>query len=437
METSEKKETAKVVEAQEQPELSAKASEAVKPQNRKKRSRWFKTHYTAVNICRFVLAATFLFSAFTKANDPVGLTIKLGDYAAALGLVRLPDYMLYSMGMILMLVEAILGVYLFVGMRRRRRVAAAATLFMMVMTAVTIWIAIYNPVSDCGCFGDAIKLSNAQTLMKNVVLLAMAIYITLKHKMMFRLIHKNWNWLVTVPCVLAYAVFYTYCAYMLPVVDYLPFAEGANLRQTIKTGDALDMRYKSTIVYKRGDETLEIGIDDDDPDSTWTYVETRTVMLDNVTDDEATAEFYVLDSDGDDITDDIIQGDGYSFLVIVPDIDRASEGCAGKFNSLYDYSLKFGYGFYFIATADEGQQARWRRNTGAKYPFCESEDRMLWQVVRDNPGLVLLQDGVVRRKWSQTSMPEFDYSKPLALSKAEEILNSKRINGKAVDFTQK
>ena len=407
-----------------------------KAESKKKRARWFKTQYTLVNICRFILAATFLFSAFTKANDPVGLTIKLGDYASALGLTQMPDYVLYTSGMLLMLVEAILGIYLLVGMRRRRRVAAASTIFMMVMTAVTFWISIENPVSDCGCFGDAIKLSNGQTLIKNVILLAMAIFITIRYKMMFRLIHKNWSWLLTVPVVLAYVVFFTYCAYMLPLVDYLPFAEGTDLRKTVKTGDALDMRYKSTIIYKRGDETLELGLDDDDPDSTWTYVETKTVMLENVTEDEAETEFYVIDCDGDDITDDIIQNDGYSFLVIVPEIRKASEACAGKFNSIYDYCNKYGYGFYFITMADEQQQERWRRNTGAKYPFCESEDRMLWQVVRDNPGLVLLKDGVVRRKWSQTSMPEFDYDKPIVLNQSEEIVKTKRINGNAVDFSK-
>ena len=419
------------------PDVQANAEQnPVKPESRKKRARGFKTQYTLVNICRFILAATFLFSAFTKANDPVGLTIKLGDYASALGLTQLPEYVLYTSGMLLMLVEAILGIYLLVGMRRRRRVAAASTIFMMVMTAVTFWIAIENPVSDCGCFGDAIMLSNGQTLIKNVILLAMAIFITIRYKMMFRLIHKNWSWLVTVPVVLAYVVFYTYCAYMLPVVDYLPFAEGTDLRKTVKTGDALDMRYKSTIIYKRGDETLELGLDDDDPDSTWTYVETKTVMLDNLTEEEAETEFYVIDSDGDDITDDIIQADGYTFLVIVPEISKASEACAGKFNSIYDYCNKYGYGFYFITMADEQQQERWRRNTGAKYPFCESEDRMLWQVVRDNPGLVLLKDGVVRRKWSQTSMPEFDYDKPIVLNQSEEIVKTKRINGNAVDFSK-
>lgn len=429
--TQEKTEVTETIDAQEETE-----KKKGKTESRKKRARWFKTKYALVNICRFILAATFLFSAFTKANDPVGLTIKLGDYASALGLTQLPDYVLYTSGMLLMLAEAVLGIYLFVGMRRRRRVAAAATIFMMVMTAVTIWIAIENPVSDCGCFGDAIKLSNGQTLVKNIILLAMAIFITIRYKMMFRIIHKNWSWLVTVPVVLAYVVFYTYCAYMLPVVDYLPFAEGTNLRKTVKTGDALDMRYKSTIIYKRGDEILELGLDDDDPDSTWTYVETKTVMLDNVTEEEAETEFYVIDCDGDDITDDIIQADGYTFLVIVPEIGKASEACAGKFNSIYDYCNKYDYGFYFITMADEQQQERWRRNTGAKYPFCESEDRMLWQVVRDNPGLVLLKDGVVRRKWSQTSMPEFDYTKPIVLNQSEEIVKTKRVNGNAVDFSK-
>ena len=231
----------------------------------KRKKTAFITVYVLVNVCRFLLALTFLFSAFTKANDPVGFVIKLKDYAAAIGFTYLPEYLLYLAGIVLTLVETILGIYLFVGVRRRRRVAGATTLFMMAMTIVTVWVAVDNPVSDCGCFGDALVLTNGQTLFKNIVLLAMAVFIVIKHKMMFRLVHKDWNWMVTVPVVVAMTALYSYCAYMLPLVDFLPFAEGTDLKTAVKTGDALDMRYKVSFIYTNGKDTLVLSDQDDDP----------------------------------------------------------------------------------------------------------------------------------------------------------------------------
>ena len=402
---------------------------------KERRSRvWFITKYVLVNISRFILAITFLFSAFTKANDPVGLVIKLKDYVGAIGVVNMPEFLLYLAGILLTLVETVLGIYLFVGMRKRRRVAAMATVFMLIMTAVTVWIVVKNPVSDCGCFGDALILTNNQTLAKNIVLLAMAFFITANHKMMFRLVHKDWNWLVTIPVVLAVTALFSYCAYMLPLVDYLPFAEGTDLRTTVKTGDALDMNYKVTFVYTNGTDTLELTDQDDDPDSTvWKYVETRNELLNDHLD--ATTEFFVVDQDGDDVTIDILENNGFVFIVTVPDLGKATPETGGVFNNLYAYCSQFGYEFYFITNAADGKtKHKWVRDTGAEYPLYESDDRVLWQVVRDNPGLMLLNDGKVLKKWSRLGIPNFDYSKPLQPDFIQELVNTKRYAAKPIRF---
>ena len=404
---------------------------------RERRNRvWFVTKYVLVNICRAILSITFLFSAFTKANDPVGFVIKLRDYAGALGMTTIPDYLLYVPAILLTIVETILGIYLFVGVKRRRRVAALATLFMMIMTAVTVWIAIKNPVSDCGCFGDAVILSNNQTLVKNIILLAMAVFITANYKMMFRLIHRDWNWIITIPVVVGAVALFSYCTYMLPIVDFLPFAEGTDLRQTVKTGDALDMNYKVSIVYTNGTDTLMLSPEDDDPDSTvWKYVETRNELLDDHL--EATTDFYVVDQDGDDITIDILENDGYTFLVTVPDLKETAVEISGYLNDLYDYCNRFGYQFYFISNAaDADTKHAWTRNTAAQYPLCESDDRMLWQMVRDNPGLILIDSGKVIKKWSRLGFPVIDYNKELQPEYIQELILSKRYAAKPLRFDQ-
>lgn len=439
-ENPETPETPETPESPESPVEDASEDTIIEEKARRRRERrnrvWFVVKYVLVNICRAVLAITFLFSAFTKANDPVGFVIKLRDYAGALGMTTIPDYLLYLPAVALTLVETILGIYLFVGVKRRRRIAAMATLFMLVMTAVTLWIAIKNPVSDCGCFGDAVVLTNNQTLGKNIVLLAMAIFVTANYKMMFRLIHRDWNWIVTIPVVIAVTVLFSYCSYMLPLVDFLPFAEGTDLRQTVKTGDALDQNYKVTFVYTNGTDSLFLSDQDDDPDSTvWKYVETRNELIgDNL---EATTDLFIVDQDGDDVTIDILQEEGFSFLVTVPDLKDATVEMSGYLNDLYAYCQKFGYQFYFISNAaDEQTKHEWVRDTAAKYPLYESDDRVLWQMVRDNPGLMLIDSGKVLKKWSRFGLPLIDYHKELQPEFIQELRLTKRYAAKPLRFDQ-
>ncbi len=416
-------------------ETSAEEEEDSDNSDKKKTKKWIVVSMRIlVNVFRFIIAFTLLFSAFVKANDPVGFSIKLKDYALALGMTFVPQFLMILACFVLVAIETILGIYMFVGVKRRKRISGTTMIFFVVMTIVTVWIYKDNPVSDCGCFGDAVKLTNGQSLAKNIVLLLMSLVTTIKSKMMFRLVHKNWNWIVTIPVVVAMMAYVTYSRYMLPSVDFLPFAEGTDLRKIVALGDGLDLRYKVTIVYKRGNEILELSDEDDDPDPSWKYVETRSELLnDNVA---GTTEFFVNDSDGDDITEDILNREGYSFLITMPDMETASDAIGGKFSDMYDYARKFGYGFYFIAgTPDEATKESWYGNTDTEYEICESDERILWQMVRDNPGLILLEDGVVVKKWSQFNLPFFDYTQPLDKDRMQELLKVKRCAVKPLDFT--
>ena len=123
-----------------------------------------------VNIARLVVGLTLVFSGFVKAVDPLGTVYKLQDYAEATGLAGIfPEWLLIMAAVALSLFEFALGVSVLFAIGRKT--ASRLTLaFMTVMTLITVWIYIANPVSDCGCFGDALKLSNGETLLKNVVL---------------------------------------------------------------------------------------------------------------------------------------------------------------------------------------------------------------------------------------------------------------------------
>ena len=355
----------------------------------------------AVNVCRLLLAATFIFSGFVKANDPLGTVYKLEDYVHAMAWFTLPDTFLLGCAVILALFEFTLGVYLLFGMKRKAT-SAITLAFMVVMTLLTVYIAIANPVEDCGCFGDVLILSNGATLAKNIVLLGAAVLVSRYYRLQKDFLGSTAKWLiafVSLCLIIAYAV---YCIVCLPVLDFRPYKVGTNLREAV-TSD--QQKFDVKIVYEKDGQTLELSAEDEDPDSTWTYVETRRTPIE--TQHLATADFYVADADGEDVTEEILLADGYTLLLIIPDLMNADEGCVDKVNEVYDYAQGKGWGFYCLTSSEDQQvQTYWNDHAGAEYMYYIAEERMLKTVVRGQPGLVLLQDGVIVKKWGNYNLPD-------------------------------
>ena len=130
-----------------------------------------------VNICRLLLAATFIFSGFVKAIDPLGSQYKIGDYLTALGMAgKVPEWVQLILSISLSGIEFTLGILLLLAIRRHL-VSKLSFVLMLGMTIVTLWLTISNPIQDCGCFGDTIHLTNSQTFIKNLVLLAAVVVV--------------------------------------------------------------------------------------------------------------------------------------------------------------------------------------------------------------------------------------------------------------------
>ena len=355
----------------------------------------------AVNVCRLLLAATFIFSGFVKANDPLGTVYKLEDYVHAMAWFTLPDTFLLGCAVILALFEFTLGVYLLFGMKRKAT-SAITLAFMVVMTLLTVYIAIANPVEDCGCFGDVLILSNGATLAKNIVLLGAAVLVSRCYRLQKDFLGSTAKWLIAFVSLCLIIVYAVYCIVCLPVLDFRPYKVGTNLREAVTSNQ---QKFDVKIVYEKDGQTLELSAEDEDPDSTWTYVETRRTPIE--TQHLATADFYVADADGEDVTEEILLADGYTLLLIIPDLMNADEGCVDKVNEVYDYAQEKGWGFYCLTSSeDQRAQTYWNDHTGAEYMYYIAEERMLKTVVRGQPGLVLLQDGIIVKKWGNYNLPD-------------------------------
>lgn len=364
----------------------------------------------AVNVCRLLLAATFIFSGFVKANDPLGTAYKLEDYIHAMAWFNLPDTFLLGCAVILAFFEFTLGVSILFGMKRRAT-SVVTLIFMAVMTLLTVYIAIANPVSDCGCFGDVLILSNGATLAKNIVLLAAAILVQRYYRLQKNFLGQSLKWFiafVTLCSIIGYAI---YCIVCLPVFDFRPYKIGTNLREAV-VGASQQPKFDVAIIYEKDGKTLTLTTEDDDPDSTWTYVETRRIPRVNT--NLAIADFYVTNAENEDITSDILLDDGYTFLLVIHDLRNADEDCINKVNAIYEYTQDNQLGFYCLtASSDPQDQRYWRDHTGAEYDYSLAEERMLKTVVRGQPGLVLLHNGIILKKWSNYNLPEEEELKEL------------------------
>lgn len=367
-----------------------------------------KLRITAVNVCRFVLAATFIFSGYVKAIDPVGTLYKLKDYAAAMSLNGLlPDWALVGVAIALGALEFALGVFMLFAVRRH--VVSRITLaFMTAMTVLTLWIFVADPVKDCGCFGDALKLTNGETLLKNIVLSACAALVAWRPVDMARFISRSNQWIVRYYTVAYIVITSVYCLYTLPIFDFRPYHVGMNIKQGMEIPEGAEQpEFESTFLLKKNGETREFTLDNY-PDSTWEYVDTRTVQTKKGY-EPPIHDFALTTCDtGEDITEQVLTKKGYTFLLVSPRLAVADDSNFGDIDQIYEYAEENGIDFYCVTASANDEIERWRDLTGAEYKFCNADETTLKTMIRSNPGLMLLKDGTIIGKWSHNALPQTD-----------------------------
>ena len=390
-----------------------------------------KLRITAVNVCRFVLAATFIFSGYVKAIDPLGTLYKLKDYATAMSLNGLlPDWVLVGVAIALGALEFALGVLMLFAVRRHA-VSRITLAFMTAMTALTLWIFVADPVKDCGCFGDALKLTNGETLLKNIVLIACAALVAWRPVDMARFISRSNQWIVRYYTVAYIVITSVYCLYTLPIFDFRPYHVGMNIKQGMEIPEGAEQpEFESTFLLKKNGETREFTLDNY-PDSTWEYVDTRTVQTKKGY-EPPIHDFALTSCDtGEDITEQVLTKKGYTFLLVSPRLAVADDSNFGDIDQIYEYAEENGADFYCVTASANDEIERWRDLTGAEYQFCNADETTLKTMIRSNPGLMLLKDGTIIGKWSHNALPQTDdLTAPLqqlAIGKAQNDSATERL----------
>ena len=353
-------------------------------------------------VIRLLLAVVFIFSGFVKLIDPLGFAYKIEDYLIAFGsfFVSFTPLALPA-SIALSTFEMVLGLCLL--FRIHIRYTALFTfLFMCVMTALTLYTFIANPVSDCGCFGDAVILSNSATFYKNVVLLALTILFLIYAKQLKSTLSPIKEWGVLAFFVVIGVALSIYCLAYLPLIDFRPYKVGTDIQAAMSIPDgAKGDVYETTFIYEKDGVQQEFTLENyPKNDSTWVFVDQKNVLI-SKGDTPAITDFSIFDAYYDDITYDVLNYDeGNVYLLVMYDVNKASEKGAIYAEKIYKEAEARGDMFLALTASSESDIEMFVRKTGVTYPFFATDPITLKTIVRSNPGLLLLNKGKVMDKWS-------------------------------------
>lgn len=378
-----------------------------------------------MNVCRFILAVSFIFSGFVKAIDPIGFSYKTQEYLSVFQLSdRFPDYFSLLFSIAMAGIEFAVGVFLFMGIRNLFS-SFTALLLLAVMTPLTFYLALENPIPDCGCFGDLWILTNWESFAKNILLLISSISIFAGRRFIIRLVSEKMEWMISICTFLFVFALSFYCLSALPVIDFRPYKIGRNIREGMKVPEGAKKPVFDTKFLLEKDGVRKEFTLHDYPDSTWTFVEARTVLKEKGY--EPPIHNFLLQhaETGEDITDELLTNEDYTFLLVAPRIEQADDSSIDLINEIYDYAVEYGYAFYALTASSAKNIDIWRDKTGAEYPFCLVDETTLRTIIRSNPGLLLMRNGVILNKWSNNYLPdEYVLTAPLdrlELGKQKEV----------------
>ena len=349
-------------------------------------------------ICRTLLGVVFIFSGVVKAIDPLGTVYKIEDYLKAFGgffsdLLPLAEVAAWA----LIITELLLGVCMVMNVRTKWT-SWIALAFYCVMTPLTLYIALTNPVSDCGCFGDAVVLTNWQTFWKNAVLIVLAIILVSLRKHV-RQLWSGWMELVIVATSLAAVLsFMAWTIQHLPVIDFRPYKIGNHLPTLMEyPEDAEADVYEFSFVYEKDGVEERFTLENyPKGDSTWTFVRQESKLIQKGY-EPPIHDFEVLNADYEDLTWDILESEEPVTLVVMYNLEKADKKQMAKVEALLGDGDK-GY----ILTGSGTDEII---SFSLEYPtlsdcICTCDPVTLKTIVRANPGVIVVQNGVVIDKYN-------------------------------------
>lgn len=356
-------------------------------------------------ISRLIIGLLFTFSGFVKAVDPLGSAYKFSDYFDAFNISWLSSAAL-GLAFVLIACEMVIGLNMLIGIRVKQT-SVLALLFMSFFTILTLVIAITNPVSDCGCFGDAIILTNWQTFWKNVIFMIPTIIIVNQRRWYKPLYFASFEKLLVFVFIAFVFTLSTYNYRNLPVLDFRPYSIGTHIpdKMIIPKGKPVD-KYQTVLVYEKNGVQKDFTMENYPwQDTTWKWVETRQDLVEKGY-QPPIHDFIITNPDGMDITPDILSDSGYTYLLIAYDFDNSNTRALKAMNDLALKVRTHGNQFYCVTSSTNDGIESMKQQINPDYEICIADEITLKTIVRANPGLLLIKEGTIIGKWHYRNIPD-------------------------------
>ncbi len=389
-----------------------------------------KTENILSLISRLILGIVFIFSGFVKGVDPMGSTYKFIDYFNALNLGFLEPFALV-LAITLAAVEFIIGVSLLFRFRYHLAVWAVMV-FISFFTIITFILALTNPVSDCGCFGDAIILTNWQTFFKNLILIPFVLHIFWFRASGQDAFKPPFSWLALMVFILVFLGIEFHACRHLPLLDFRPYSVGTYIPAKMSMPEgALQDEFKTFLYYEKNG-TVEEFTEDNVPweDTTWTYVDSKHILLKKGY-EPPIHDFTIVDETNTDITSTLLSDGGYSFLLVAAHLGDADTYAMKYASRLAAWCGQAGHSFYCTTASGEQEIEKIRQTLDPAFGFHTTDEITLKTIVRANPGLLLLREGTILAKWHYRDFPELEDFEDIlpSLMTANRIASENRVLG--------
>lgn len=359
---------------------------------------------------RIILGLVFVASGWLKAIDPLGGAIKIEEYMSGMLGTSYWTWLIHlstTLAVLLCILEFAVGAFLLMGIYRRIT-AWTSFAIMIVMSLLTGYIYVTDALSDCGCFGEVIKLTNGESLLKNLIFLPISYYLAKYARQMTHLYTRRERWVPALLAIIGIVQFTYSNLNYLPYKDFRPYKIGYNLIDRIQQADSI---YQSELLagtqYLYSKEGQQQAFSADNlPDSTWSY--------EGQLQDEALKNkplpyaFEIQNKEGLSVQDLILGNPKGGFLLLSANWSEADQDHIDEINELSKFAQDHGYEFYGVSASTPEEESEWRYQTGADYPILFMDATTIKTIIRANPGIMLLKSGVIVDKISGAMIPSIE-----------------------------
>lgn len=377
-------------------------------------------------IARWIVGIVFTFSGFVKGIDPMGFNYKINDYLEAMHLNFLEFFSLPG-AFLLPFAEFAIGITLLTGVLIRLS-TKLTLIFMLFFTPLTLYIALKNPVTDCGCFGDALVISNWQTFYKNIVLIFLAVLLLINRKKLPFIATEKYRKIAFAFLLLSYLLVVYWSYNHEPIFDFRPYKVGANIPDGMKTPEGSPSDVYQNIYHYRNLKSNEVKqfSDNDFPwqdTINWKFESMDPPLLLKKGYQPPIHDFSIQTIDQENVTDLYLQDSLFTFLVIAYDLEKSSNKKQKELNELAEWAKRKGYHFIGLTSTTGFALNKYQQEQLPAYEMMFTDQITLKTIIRANPGLILLRKGTIIGKWHYNDFPTSEEAETIIKAEMKKKLN--------------